>query len=241
MTGSFRRTDLPSARRQCWRGPGFALLAPSTIWMGGCRGEGGTVTLIPETECWAGAAASELRKAADSVAAASIPEYLGEECLRFATLAENADGAIDRLTSEALIDRDRCLYVFTLDEDADPEALKIAFSDARERTDLKLPQYNKDVSGTLYVGSSCATRNRKRTLRNRLRQHLVRAPRGTYALSLAEWTSHLQGGLIVRAWQYPSQGDGEEGEVAARRVILAVEDWLAETLMPILGRRGSRY
>lgn len=136
------------------------------------------MTQIPDIECWAGAAATELRRVADSVAAAPNPAYLGEEWLRFSTLADDAGDAIDRLTSDGRIDRDRCLYVFTLDDNADPEALKIAFSDARQRTDLKLPQDNIDVSNTLYVGSSCATRKRKRTLRNRLRQHLICAPRG---------------------------------------------------------------
>lgn len=199
------------------------------------------MTQIPDFACWAGAAAEELRKVADCISTAPNPAQLGEARLRFATLVDSADDAINMLASDPRIDRDRCLYMISLDEEADPKALKMAFSAAKGRSNLKLPQNNFGISNTLYVGSSCATGNRKGTLRKRLRQHLVCAPRGTYALSLSEWTSHLQGGLIVRAWQYPSMGDGAEGDAAARRVILAVEDWLAGTMRPMLGRRGTRH
>ncbi len=199
------------------------------------------MAVIPDIACWADETASELRRVADFIAAAPIPGYLGEERVRFATLADEAEDAIDRLASDGRIDRDRCLYLFALDEEADPEAFKRAFNDARQRTDLKLPQDNNHVSCVLYVGSSCATSKRKRTLRNRLRQHLICAPTGTYALSLAKWSLHLKGGLIVRAWQYPPAVAGDAGDAAARRIVLAVEDWLAGKLQPMLGRRGSRH
>jgi hypothetical protein len=198
------------------------------------------VTQIPDVASWAQATATELRAAVDHIAAAPVPEHLGEAKIRFATLSQDAGPAIDMLTTDGRIDRDRCLYVISLDREADPEALKAAFTKAKHRSDLKLPQNNYDLSSTLYVGSSCATHRRTGTLRSRLRQHLIAAPRGTYALSLATWTSELPGGITVSAWQYPTAGQGEEGDRAARRIVLAVEDWLAGELKPMLGRRGSR-
>jgi hypothetical protein len=199
------------------------------------------MTEIPDVAGWAKASANELRKALKNLDNSPVPKYLGEERLNFSSLKMEADAAIERLTAVDLIDRDRCLYVFALDPQADPGALKSAYNVAKKRGDLKLPQDNGDVSCILYVGSSCATKNRKRTLRNRLQQHLKKAPKGTYGLSLSEWTSDLHGSLVVSAWQYPSISEGLEGDLAARCVVLAVEDWLADELKPMLGRRGSRH
>ena len=198
------------------------------------------MTIIPDVESWAKAAASNLCNVAEKVAVAPAPKVLGEERLRFSVLRETAETSIARLTAKEGIDRDRCLYVITLDDAVDPEALKSAFCDAKKRDDLKLPQDNQLISDVLYVGSSCATKNRKRTLRSRLRQHLIRSDKGTYALSLAEWTSKLSGGIIVKGWQYPYIGEGPEGEVSGRKIVLAVEDWLAAETRPMFGRRGSR-
>jgi hypothetical protein len=149
--------------------------------------------------------------------------------------------AIISLTGVDQIDRDRCIYVLTLDEQADPKALINAFRIEKEKGSLKLPQDNKEASRVLYVGSSCATKNRRGTLRTRLLQHVLTAPQGTYALQLSKWTSELAGGVIKEAWQYPTAGDGPKGDDAARRIVLAVEDWLATKLKPMLGRRGSRH
>lgn len=196
---------------------------------------------ILDPASWSQAATVAMRKLIDQIAAAPAPEHLGQEHLRFATLSDEAEAAILRLTAEGRIDRDRCLYIITLNSETDGDALKAAFRTARQRPDLKLPQDNYELSSTLYVGSSCATQKRKGTLRSRLRQHLNTAPRGTYALSLAEWASNLRGGFTIDAWQYPSVGLGTEGDDAARRIILAVEDWLSGELKPMLGRRGSRH
>ena len=127
-----------------------------------------------------------------------------------------------------------------LDNDADADELHAAYLNAKSRTDLALPQDNSQISNIVYVGSSFATANRKNTLRDRLRQHLLKAPRGTYALSLSEWAHKLRGGIIVSAWQYPAHWRGANAEADARRVVLAIEDWLAGKLKPMLGRRGSR-
>lgn len=199
------------------------------------------LTEMPDPSSWAQATAAQLSKTIEDVAAAPAPFHLGEERLDFSKLALQAGAAIDRLTADGRIDRDRCIYVISLDSKADAKALKTDFMEAKQRTDLKLPQNNIDISTTLYVGSSCATHKRTRTLHSRLRQHLIAAPNATYALSLAEWTSHLQGGLIVNAWQYPSIGTEKKGDNAARRIVLAVENWLAGELEPMLGRRGSRH
>lgn len=198
------------------------------------------MTEIPDIASWPESTAADLRKVADEVAASAAPECLGEKRLSFGSLAEHAGDAIDQLTTSGIIDRDRCVYVLTLDDGANVDDVKAAFVNAKSLPDIKLPQDNGAVSNTLYVGSSCATKKRKGTLRSRLRHHLIKAPKGTYALSLAQWTSHLKGGLILRAWQFPSAGEGNEGDLAARRVVLAVEDWLSNELKPILGRRGSR-
>lgn len=199
------------------------------------------MTQITDPASWAQAATIELRKIAENVATASTPQLLGVEQLEFKKLAETAGAAIDRLTLNGKIDRDRCIYVITLDDDADPEALQNMFVDTKKLSDLKLPQPNHNLSKTMYVGSSCATHKRAGTLRNRLRQHLIKAPKGTYALSLASWASELEGGLLLRAWQYPAAGEGEEGDAMARTIVLAIEDWLSGELKPMLGRRGSRH
>lgn len=200
-----------------------------------------TLGKIPDATSWAEAAADEMREAAEAVAAASMPEHLGKEWFCFAKLGEGTQIVIDRLTPQDRIDRDRSLYVVSLDDEADPEEILRAYAEAKQRRDLKLPQNNLVTSNVLYVGSSCATAKRTNTLRGRLRQHLISAPKGTYALSLAKWASHLPGGLVVNTWQYPSLGEGPDGDKAARHVVLAIEDWLANKLKPMLGRRGSRY
>lgn len=196
---------------------------------------------VPDFRGWAAGAAKELHNVADQIASVSAPEYLGGVGISFARLVEEADDAIAALTADGRIDRDRCIYVMLLDDEADPEALLTKYRDAKGRLDLNLPQDNKSTSGALYVGSSCATNKRKGTLRSRLRQHLIKAPRGTYALSLSEWTSGLSGGIILSAWQYPKLGDGPEGDKSARNIVLAIEEWLAGELQPMLGRRGSRH
>lgn len=199
------------------------------------------MTPIPDVTGWAHAAANHLQAAADKVATAPLPTTLTEERLSFANLRNEAGPAMERLTGEGRIDRDRCLYVIALDCDGSAEALHAAYGKAKARDELRLPQDNHRMSDIVYVGSSCATGNRKNTLRSRLGQHLIKAPRGTYALSLAEWTHGLPGGIIVSAWQYPAHWIGAHADADARHVVLAVEDWLASELEPMLGRRGSRH
>lgn len=199
------------------------------------------MTPIPDVTGWADAATKRLQAAANKVATAPLPTKLAEERLTFANLRDEAGPAIERLTGDGRIDRDRCLYVIALDWDGTAEALYAAYGKAKSRDELHLPQDNHQISDIVYVGSSCATNSRKNTLRSRLRQHLIKAPKGTYALSLAEWTHGLPGGIIVSAWQYPAHWIGANADADARHVVLAVEDWLASKLKPMLGRRGSRH
>lgn len=197
---------------------------------------------VPDTIEWALGASTQIRELADRIASAPVPTHLGSEHLLFAELATGSQQVIERLTSPDRIDRDRCIYIFALDDEADPQEVQIAFRKARGQTGLKLPQDNKTPSRILYVGSSCATMKRSRTLRTRLRQHLISDQKGTYALSLSQWVPDVSsGGIIVSAWQYPSLGDGEEADKAAREIVLSVEDWLSSELKPMLGRRGSRH
>ncbi len=191
---------------------------------------------IPDLSSWPSSAAEELKAVAELVATSEPPMPLGKETLSFSDLLTHAEAAIKRLTPTSAIDRDRCIYVISLGEDVDRQKLVAAYWDARSMGILKLPQDNKIASSTLYVGSSFATQKRKGTLRIRLRQHLLSAPKGTYALSLAQWATGIEGSVTVQAWQFsPAADDG-----MSRLVVLGVEDWLSRELQPMLGRKGIR-
>ena len=191
---------------------------------------------IPDLSSWPSSAAEELKAVAELVATSEPPMPLGKETLSFSDLPTHAEEAIKRLTPTSAIDRDRCIYVISLGENIDRQELIAAYSEARSMGTLKLPQDNKMTSSTLYVGSSFATQKRKGTLRTRLRQHLLSAPKGTYALSLSEWATGITGALTVQAWQFQPAAD----EGMSRLVVLGVEDWLSRELQPMLGRKGIR-
>lgn len=188
---------------------------------------------------WNTSAADHQRKVAQRVAAAPAPKLLGKASFAFANLANLTDADFANLTRD--IDRDRCIYTIEASPDVDLDALRDAFRGHKgdEKASTKLPQDNPQASSRfLYVGSSCATKQRSRTLQSRLKQHLVQAPKGTYALNLSLWAGDQPGGVIVRAYQYPPAADGKDQ--TAREVVLAVEDWLSSELQPLFGRRGSR-
>ena len=190
---------------------------------------------------WNAAAADRLRAVADRVAAAPPPVPVGTEVtLVFAELAEKAIAEIERLT--AAIERDRCVYVFEATTDADLDTLRAEFRKAKDqrKDEMKLPQDNPRAdSRVLYVGSSCATTGRSQTLKSRLKQHLVKAPKGTYALNFSLWAAGQPGGVTIRAYDYAALAGLDDA--TAREVVLAAEDWLSSVLQPLFGRRGSRH
>lgn len=198
------------------------------------------INQIPNTSDWAQQAGSHLRAIIEEIETAPAPEFIGQLNMPFSRLATEARPAIENLTKDERIERDRCVYIISLDDVADPEEVSEAFKYAKANLSYALPKHNKSHSRTLYVGSSCATGKRKNTMRMRLQQHLLGTSKVTSALSLAKWTSTLAGGVTVSVWQYPSFGDDTEGDQAARRIVLAIEDWLSHKLKPMLGRRGSQ-
>lgn len=198
------------------------------------------MTHIPPAGTWNREASSRIAEVARQVATTSEPELLGREHIRFDCLENDAARAIDSIAAKGRIARDRTIYVFELDDETTAQDVQEAFSEARSDRSRKLPQFNHSETSTMYVGSSCATKMRTDTLRNRLRQHLISAPTGTYALRLGEWIRGLSGGLYVNAWQYPQINQGDAGDRLARQTVLIVEDWLAERLQPMFGCRGSR-
>lgn len=193
---------------------------------------------LPNIRVWGTLAADYLTKTIDLVATMPAPQLLGSKHILFRDLQSKADGVIEKVT--AGIDIDRCIYIIMLDNSAPVRELIECFRDAKKGGHDKLPQYNGGASRCLYVGSSCATKARKRTLQGRLKQHLFRAPKGTYALSLSTWASNLPGGITISTYQF-NELRREDGEEMSRRVILPIEDWLADELKPLLGRRGSRH
>lgn len=101
-----------------------------------------------------------------------------------------------------------------------------AFDAEKRSTSFALPRKNKvPVSRTIYVGSS-------RNIANRLCQHLVHGPNGTYALHLARWCPAGSQQLKVEI-QVPI------GEMPAELVQTA-EDALWNRYQPMFGRCGAR-
>lgn len=198
------------------------------------------MTVIPPSATWNAEASHQVAKLAELLAGTVEPLLLGREHIFFTDLRADATALIDRIVPKGQLGRDRCIYVIELDSETSPREVRNAFAAARDQKTLKLPQLNSSESATIYVGSSCATGKRTDTLRSRLKQHLVSAHDGTYALRLGEWAGTLTGGIYVSAWQYPEVATGEAGDRAARSTVLAVEDWLSQNLEPMFGRRGSR-
>lgn len=186
---------------------------------------------------WSSHAACELREKARRLELAPTPCFLGEKQIAFRDLAKEAPNAIRSLTDSLPGYPEQCIYIIELDQGTAAQPVQQAFRRARLLLDLKLPRDNYEQSRCLYVGSSCSTGGRKNTLKTRLTQHLVEAPSATYAMSLSSWASDLEGGILVSAWHYPAMGRTEK---EIREIILAIEDWLAKEMKPMMGQRGIR-
>ena len=188
------------------------------------------------TSNWSHLAAEQMREKADRVASAPLPILLGQEHLFFSSLEEDALAAVDRLT-QANVGKDRCLYLIELDDEADPQEVMSLFRKTKSETPLKLPKDNGITTQCLYIGSSFATGKRKKSLRSRLRQHLLGPGTSTFGLALAQWATMLEGGIYVSTWHYPDDGRPES---TMREIMLAIEEWLSNQKKPMLGQQGIK-
>lgn len=189
-----------------------------------------------EPSRWGCAVANGLHAKAFRIGLMPAPMLLGREHVLFSDIPRRAESIVLRLTAEKLIDRDRAIYLFELDQNADPRHVQDAAIEAKKSCTHRLPQINSGISDALYIGSSCATGTRRGTLRTRLLQHFLGTSPNTYSMALSSWTEDLRGGVTVSAWQYGH----EESEEHIRESLLAIEDWLARERNPMLGRRGAR-
>lgn len=116
------------------------------------------------------------------------------------------------------------IYVIAADSIETANQIAQAFPQVR---DFSGPRFNNGHgdSRTLYVGSS-------EEIRPRLKQHLWRASRTTYAVNLALWCPEGDGGITVKV--QPILGD------PSREIRQDIEDTLWQQLMPRFGKPGGR-
>ncbi len=123
----------------------------------------------------------------------------------------------------------RCIYQISVDDLEQRQALKSAFNAGCDgERDFVLPkQNNHDWWGSiLYVGTSAS-------IVSRLREHLWRAPRKTYAMKIGSWSGeNLEATLCVKVFAVL----GQQPEVIAQEV----EDALWDLRRPSLGKRGGK-
>lgn len=118
------------------------------------------------------------------------------------------------------------IYVISVNDAKAASEITKAFPTKKDR-DFAGPRLNPEVnsSSTLYVGSS-------EDVRSRLKQHLFRAPKKTYALNLQRWCPKGMGSVKVRVQPILDNGD--------RQVRQDLEDILWQTMRPIFGKPGGR-
>lgn len=119
------------------------------------------------------------------------------------------------------------IYAISLPE-ADPATIHRALSKARDdkvdgRSYSRVLPLGEAPSNVLYVGSS-------RTLRKRLMEHLGFGPKKTFSLHLRQW-GHGLGPVRIDVRAYPA--DLPNG------LLCALEDYMADQLRPLFGKRGS--
>jgi hypothetical protein len=119
------------------------------------------------------------------------------------------------------------IYVISANKPETMGMLTDIFPQGKSNRDYCLPRINAHHcgTGTLYVGSSEKTHLR-------LKEHLWRGARQTYALHLNRWCEALPGSLIVRVQPILQSAD--------RQTRQDLEDALWRKLKPIYGRNGSR-
>lgn len=193
---------------------------------------------VPDLEIWHSDTSSALIQNAETVKSAVLPAHLGQFDIGFSQLRGHTDTALDNLFQNVVFHGRHAIYVISLADDARLEALLATATLAKE-SGMRLPQSNPNAadSRVIYVGSSCSAGQGVCSIRTRLRQHLVSAPSGTYALRLAEWAAEVDGGVQIDVWLY-NLNSPEGAELVSRNTVLAVEDWLSVTLQPKFGRRG---
>jgi hypothetical protein len=185
-------------------------------------------------------AGSTLRDQADRLDKCGAPQVGGPWTLLFKDLSAGYD-AIARDLKTLISGGDRCVYVFRLTEIEAVASLRYKMAEIVGHKKAKtgdfgaskyVAQYNANAADScnLYVGSSFATGKRTNTLASRLAQHLGISNETTYAMYLARWAYALPGGVRITVYQYPHH--------TIREDVLAIEDYLAGTLNPLLGRRG---
>jgi len=137
-------------------------------------------------------------------------------------------GEIARWLREELSERIDVPVIYKMSANNQDTAnrLQAAFRVRQDNEGFKFPRDNEvENSTTLYVGSS-------HKIRDRLRQHLQRAPGGTYALNMGLWCPEDAGSVTVEAQVVLSD--------PAPYSVQDVEDALWITSRPILGKFGAK-
>lgn len=131
---------------------------------------------------------------------------------------------ITSLPSEAT--KFAAIYRLSVNTQEGADRLNLAFQDYVRPGGVKMTRNNRVAgSRTVYVGSS-------RNIRQRLIQHLIRCPDGTYALKMNRWCPNTDDRLKVEIVVVR----GEENQA----LIQDIEDSLWIRSLPMFGKLGPR-
>ena len=115
--------------------------------------------------------------------------------------------------------KNNCIYIIRLASGSKDNVFQ-ALRAQKENSDYKYPKLNAP-SDVLYVGSSTTG------IKNRLKQHLDRGPKGTYALHMHNWFNGNK--YEVEIFEY----------VEPIEVLQIIEDSMATELKPAFGKTGG--
>lgn len=160
----------------------------------------------------------------------NIPDYT----LKFST-SEVSKEKIDEVVNELPVSSDKdfdFIYLFKVTgENKNISGIKHCFTAEKDRQSKNTKEKNdlcrvnkNDSKQYFYVG-------RSHNIRSRIRQHLSKGYKGTYALHMERWCTSLSENIEVLIFQY----QGEEN-----MVIQALEDALWDHLKPCFGRKGDK-